>query len=187
MLAAFSEGEASRYMQIFTEELGLVGASARSARLEKSKLRYALGEYAVSLVSLVRGKDVWRLVNAVPQSNLFEAVKGDKGKVGALARVISLLRKLLAGEEKNEGLYAAVSHMFDFLTTEDLSRQELTDFQLIAALKILASLGYVGTDPRFLPHVEASWSKEMLAGFAPVRNEAQKEIKRILTATHLYR
>jgi DNA repair protein RecO len=185
VVASFPEGEASKFLLIFTKDLGLVGAAAKSVRSEKSKLRYALQDYSMCGVSLVRGKDIWRIVNARPGINLYENLQNDRGKRSAAVRLVSLIRKLVAGEERNEVLFDAVSKTFRFLLASDLTKDELVNFQLIAALRILYHLGYVG-DNRFRTYsANDEWNAALLLRFESVRNEARKEIRRALLSAHL--
>jgi len=57
-------GEADKLISIFTRDFGLVTATARGIRLEKSKLRYHAQDYSLGVFSLVRGKEFWRLTSA---------------------------------------------------------------------------------------------------------------------------
>jgi len=59
-----TSGEASKVFTLFTRELGLVYAYARSVREVRSKLRYNLPLYSFTLVSLVAGREYWRIVGA---------------------------------------------------------------------------------------------------------------------------
>ena len=65
VLSGQSVGEANKYFRIFTKDFGMVGAMAQGIRLLQSKLRYSLQDYSYSKISLVRGKQVWRIVGAI--------------------------------------------------------------------------------------------------------------------------
>src|SRR5947207_241148 len=99
ILASFDRGEANRYFHIFTRDLGMIQATAQGVRLIESKLRYSLQDYSLSHLSLVRGKDVWRITSASKLFNLHEEFGREQFTV--FARVFSLLRRLIAGEAKN--------------------------------------------------------------------------------------
>ncbi|MEK7535643.1 MAG: recombination protein O N-terminal domain-containing protein [Patescibacteria group bacterium] len=64
-----ASGEGSKVLTLFTRELGLVYAYARSVRETRSKLRYNLSIYSRTLVSLVPGREYWRLVGAQDAEN----------------------------------------------------------------------------------------------------------------------
>ena len=67
VLSGQSVGEANKYFRIFTKDFGMVGAMAQGIRLLQSKLRYSLQDYSYSKISLVRGKQVWRIVGAIKE------------------------------------------------------------------------------------------------------------------------
>jgi len=56
--------EADRIYTIITRDLGLVQATALGVRKEASKLRGALEPFVLSKISLVRGKEHWRITSA---------------------------------------------------------------------------------------------------------------------------
>src|SRR3989344_8517195 len=91
VLSSSPYGEANRDFRIFTKELGLIRASAQGIRFLKSKLRYAIHDFSYCDLSLVRGKEVWRLTGVLKHSNLFEDFKGSPETFAVFARVFSLL------------------------------------------------------------------------------------------------
>jgi len=107
IVSASAYREADKILSIFTEDFGLVSAVAAGVRNSVSKLRYHTQDYAVRNFSLVRGRDLWRLVGA-------EEIPGVKGSAQGIsqegmavyARVLSLIRRLVRGEEKNERVFS---------------------------------------------------------------------------------
>ena len=102
-------GESNRFYKIFTEELGLVSASAQSVREGKSKLRYTLQDLSLVTVDLVRGKEVWRIVSAGAWHPL-EEIKKDELRIKLLARFYTLLSRLLHGEGRDQDLFDESLH-----------------------------------------------------------------------------
>src|SRR3989344_4801484 len=98
VLGSMPLGEANKYISIFTRDLGLIRASAQGVRSVSSKLRYGLQDFSQSTISLVRGKNVWRVTNALPYKNLFASFKNDESKFLLCTNVLSLVKKLVAGE-----------------------------------------------------------------------------------------
>src|SRR5689334_20839105 len=117
VLSSEPTGEASKYVYLFTRDLGLVGERAQSSRSVASKLRFALEPLSHSKVSLVRGKNSWRLTNAAPEENLFMKLRDNREKLVLCANVFALIKKLLAGEEKNHELFTTLSDAIDFIKT----------------------------------------------------------------------
>ena len=50
ILGSISTGEANRFIDIFTKELGRIRATARSVREERSKLRFSLQDFSISKI-----------------------------------------------------------------------------------------------------------------------------------------
>ncbi len=127
ILSSRPSREADRTYSILTEGLGLVRATARGVRLEKSKLRGALEPYVLSSVSLVRGKEYWRITSAsilhsFPASPL-------------IGRPLDLLEKLVQGEDPHPELFRAVEHL--------LLDEPSEEFEIRLAAEILYHLGYL--------------------------------------------
>ena len=116
VLGSAPSGEGSKLIVLFTRDLGLITASAQSVREERSKLRYGLQDFSYSDVTLVRGKEFWRLTNAALYENMLD--QGEERKaVQMVSRISKLLRRLLAGEEKNEPLFVSVLEGLQFVKT----------------------------------------------------------------------
>src|SRR3954464_15134396 len=84
------QSESGKYFLVFTRDLGMVGATAQGVRLSQSKLRYYTQDYSFSLFSLVRGKDVWRMVGAKEIEGVGE-VREENKKLWV--RILTLLRR----------------------------------------------------------------------------------------------
>ena len=64
ILKSLHHKDADKVYVLFTENFGLIRASAQGVRLLKSKLRYHLSDFSCINISLVRGRDYWRIVGA---------------------------------------------------------------------------------------------------------------------------
>lgn len=186
VLRGVPEGESSKYVEIFTKDLGLIGAHARSVREERSKLRFALQDYSHSRIALVRGKHGWKIVNAAPNDNYFERMRSDQHRLSSFVRIAGLVRKLVAGEERNEKLYATFMGAIEFLASEVVVRRDFAPVQIVAALRILHHLGYGVTHPELARLAsEARWDRITLDRALALRAEADRQIRDSLSETHL--
>ncbi len=177
-------GEANRFYFLFTKDLGMLMASAQGVRLLKSKLRYSLQDFSRSKVSLVRGKTGWRITSAGEIENFFAVFGKEQKKIELVVRVFSLIKHLLAGEEKNAPLYVLLRDGFDFLKNE-ITGEQLKNFECLLVLRILGNLGYFGTE-KFQSFIESGeWSFDLLSLFDPLRNEALRGINSSLQASSL--
>ena len=116
VLSKRTVGEANTLVSMLTEDLGVVRASARSARLERSKLRYGLETLTQGTFSLVRGKYEWKLTGTQELSRPFLhapiAQRKTAGKIGRL------LTRLIQGEEPVPELFDIVSHGLAYIAQE---------------------------------------------------------------------
>lgn len=125
-------GEAGKFILLFTKDFGLIGATAQGIRLIQSKLRYHVQDYSFSNVSIVRGKEVWRLTGAHELNNFI--------KPNILhVRILKLLKRLLHGEEKNEKLFEIIESLYK---TEILDH-DFDCVEYLTVLRILNTLGYI--------------------------------------------
>lgn len=185
IISSLPAGESSRYIYIFTKDLGLVGAHAQNTRHVNSKLRYALDVPAMSQVSLVRGRNMWRLVSAVPEKRYISLFEDSPEKVKLCIQVFLLIKKLVAGEESNHTLFFTISSFLDFL--ENSSEQvDIKNIESIALLRILHILGYIPENEltiKFARHND--WSIDIVDSMTHWRKEAVKIINESLSATGL--
>jgi recombinational DNA repair protein (RecF pathway) len=186
VLGSTPAGESSRFVFLFTKELGLVGAHAQNTRHVSSKLRYSLNAPARSVVSLVRGKSTWRLTNAMPDKGFYFIFKEQPEKQKLCTRIFSLIKKLLAGEESNPELFTLVDNFLIFLEETELGGEELKNIEAVVMLRILYMLGYIPQNElsqEFTNNFD--WKKEILERMGPQRKEAVRMINESLRATGL--
>ncbi|HEY4507884.1 MAG TPA: recombination protein O N-terminal domain-containing protein [Candidatus Paceibacterota bacterium] len=181
-------GEADRYVTLLTRERGLIQARSIGVRAERSKLRYAVQDFALLRCYLVRGKTEWRLTNAV----LLRHFHADLAAARALppaARVASLVSRLVHGEGEHPAecasLFATVESAWSMLAS-GLDADSADALEAAAALKILRALGYLAETPG-VPVLSAdpAVTFEAVAALAPARREAIEAINRALRESHL--
>lgn len=119
--------EADRIYSILTRDFGLIQASASGVRKEQSKLRGSLEPFSFSKMSLVKGKEYWRITNAV-----FERY-ADKH----FAAPFALLEKLMAGESEHSELFGDIEEEIRHYSVSD----ELAEARMVS--KMLFHLGYM--------------------------------------------
>ncbi len=121
--------EADRLYSILTRDFGLVRAHAIGVRKGVSKLRGSLEPVSLSTVSLVRGKEFWRLTSA----ELIKSFKKSKPLV--------LLEKLVAGEAPHPELF-------------DIVEKHIESGETTLVSQILYHLGYLKKEDLNLPEKE---------------------------------
>lgn len=123
ILSTSPQGEANRLYRIFTRDFGVILATAQGVRLAKSKLKGHLGEFSLASVSLVKGKEFWRITSAQALQQRVDPM---------YVQILSVLKRLLQGEGEHQML-------FDFLKDKLFEKFDETEVML----EILIQLGYV--------------------------------------------
>jgi len=183
VLSKRASGEATTTLGLLTRELGLVRASARSARVEKSKLRYGLQLLTRGRFSLVRGKHEWRLIGVERVSR--EYLSPHAPRRMAFGRVSKLLLRLVVGEEPTPDLFTSVAEGFLCLANAE-SNTDAEAIECVLVLRILAHLGYLPQRQELSPFVADSlYSLELTAQAAKSRAFLIKTINESLGATGL--
>jgi recombinational DNA repair protein (RecF pathway) len=128
-----------RSYRLFTERFGMLYATARSVRFERSRQRYALSEFSYLRVTLLQGKSGWRITSITPDYNPYYDAAGKLAR-GSVVRVVRLLRRVVTGEEPVPQLYEYVRTALGTLATSIPERITAEQYVLVT---ILSELGYV--------------------------------------------
>ena len=141
IVASRPTGEGSRVLDLVTERLGRLPVLAQGSRELRSKLRYQLSDLSFINATLVRGREIWRLVGVEPIIGLDSArlLAASSCRV-LLARLALLLRRLLVTNELSAEpqIYAEVRAAVNFLTRHDLSAVEREQYEVAARLRAFA-------------------------------------------------
>ncbi|MEX0916945.1 MAG: DNA repair protein RecO [Candidatus Paceibacterota bacterium] len=183
VLGGRNVGEAHRMVSLFTRELGLVRAHAKSVREERSKLRFGLQTFALTNVSLIRGKDMWRITGASVREDTYRVLKNDKRKIRLLSKISSLLSHVLYGEEQSEELYELFRISIEALVSEEFSDKELSSFEEILVLRVFHLLGYVGEDEELSPFFGRAFRRENMEYSEATKRKIIRHINEALAAS----
>lgn len=183
-------GEANKQLDLLTRDLGLIRATAQGLRYLKSKLRYSLTDYSSVHISLVRGKEFWRVISATKKADPYSDIISQEARE-SLFRIFALLRRLLQGEQPHPELFEIVEKSYDVL--KEISTQNPTDItpristvEELTVLRILFLLGYVKDDPALRSFVESQeYNSDLLKQSSDARKTMVQEINRALKASHL--
>ena len=143
VLGTRQAGEDSKTITLYATGLGLVYARAQGVRKLSSKLRYTLQNFSYAKVDLVRGKEIWRITTAVPlHSNSDILAYPEREQV--VARVSSLVTRLVTGEEHNDEIFLLLMSMCETLrSTLLLDEKYCAKIELYYVARILMTLGYL--------------------------------------------
>lgn len=185
VLGGVDAGEGSRSLVLYTRELGLLYGLARSVREVRSKLRFALQPLSLCEVSLVRGRDVWRVTGARADINYYHVLQDSPDKLAVLARVFSFVRRLIRGEEPGPEVFALLEEGFAFVVDEALSKEELSLFECVLIFKLLYLLGYVASFEHRETLSNEKITRALILQMADHKKKLVFEINKSLTATQL--
>jgi len=183
ILRSAATGEANKVFFIFTEHLGLIAVSAQSVRKITSKLRHSLRDFSFVRISLIRGKTVWRLTDTEELTSF--SIENEKEKMKVFAGILTLVLRLIHGEEEDAELFSVLLDALFFFKKEELSLDETKRAETLVVLKILSPLGYVGENAKITPFITEPLSKKLLDAFEVIRREALSEINRALQESQL--
>jgi len=178
-----SAGEGSARVLLYTRQLGLVVALAKSAREERSKLRPHLQVGTSGIFTLVKGKDVWRVTGATATKNAHFALSGNVAGQQALARVLGSMRQFVRGEGADPYLFSVLSGFFESLYRTDTAR--IAAAEGLAVLRILAALGYVGENELTKEFLPAHYDEAVLTHADAKRVPLIRTINEAITASGL--
>ncbi len=184
ILSSRPSGEANKSYALYTRELGLVYADARGVRHVRSRLRYALTDYASARVDLVRGKNIWRITSVAPAES-FSNIFNNSRAVHLVARTSELVKRLCVGESAHVEIYDDMMAAFGYLNRVDVTIAEVEATELVLVLRILATLGYIGRGDTVSPYLDASFLSAPKEIPAENRKTILFEINRALRESQL--
>jgi DNA repair protein RecO len=176
-------GEANLLLHVLTEDLGLIQAGARSARVSASKLRPALQEFEEVSLSCIKGKSGWKITNVVGKGNFFFEYPKEFHKV--LAQIGAVLLQMIQGESPHKEIFHITKSGFDFL--KRLNAQQISSFEILTVFRILYELGYIAKDTETEVFIvnNSLWSTELLSSVDQNKKMLVERINKALKESHL--
>ncbi|KKP86155.1 MAG: repair protein RecO protein [Parcubacteria group bacterium GW2011_GWC1_35_8] len=183
ILSSRSYGEAGKHFHIFTRDLGMITASAQGVRKMSSKLRFVLQDFAYLKIDLVQGKNIFRLTNASKTNKLEHIVKNVE-TLKVFANIARLLKRLLAGVEPNEILFADLLNGLAILERVQ-AKESLLNIEAILVLRILNNLGYIGENEVLQNLIKSPFEENLVFEVSKDRAKVLHQINKALKETHL--
>jgi len=137
VLGSQPRNEANRLYQIYTADFGLIKVLAQGVRLEKSKLRYNLQDFGLSHLTLVRGKEFWRLTGAEKEGDL------NPQRVVFFRKISSILLRLIQGESAHSAIFKDLEKAWQLLSETEISKDDLLNLEIFIIIRLLFELGYL--------------------------------------------
>ena len=156
---------ADRAYLLFTEEFGMVWATARSVREERSRQRYALQDFSLIRVSLVKGKGGWRIGSVEAYGNEFLATTVRSERAGLLG-LVKMLRRYVHGEERLSRIWADSLAYIEILRSDSDARS-FSILQRVYTVRLLYVLGYIPDDATIADSIRAESLSAALTQYQP--------------------
>lgn len=127
IIESYDQGEHDRAFKMFTKDFGMIICHARSIRKLESKLRAHVLPRNISLVTLVKGREVWRLTGA-ERKNI---------ETPFIQEVTELVKRFVRGEGANKSLYKRLIGLSSLTENHDHDKVRLLMYYVL-----LVELGY---------------------------------------------
>jgi DNA repair protein RecO len=137
VLSRKPQGEENISASLLTESFGLVSARSQGARKRGSKMSAGLQTLSSSDVTLLRGKDGWRMAGSVLEVNWAREL--DQGARKRAARVLELAERLVRGEHADPDVFFVLSSFLAALPAR--SDEDQDALEVLAVVRLLQVLG----------------------------------------------
>lgn len=136
---------------LFTHDYGLLYATARGVREERSRQRYGLQPFSRIRVSLIRGKTGWRIGSVTPLENFYTQARTRQDRA-VVVSIFRLVNRFIQGEESLPDLYQFLHEALQVVRDGGV-RDRVSFIQLVTA-RFLAQLGHIDSAqaPVPVPH-----------------------------------
>lgn len=135
-----------RQYLLFTKEAGMIFASARSVREERSKQRYALQDFSHIRVTLLKGKGGWRIGSAEAYGNPFLRAQNRAART-CINFLFAQLRRYVHGEVAVHRAYADMEWLMD----HQEGHPQKGVLQQLFLVRLLDELGYIAATEALAP------------------------------------
>jgi len=180
VISRFSRGESNSIYTILTKDLGLVHAAAQGARLPQSKLRPHLAAFSHVRIDMIRGKEMWRLVDA---EQMGAQPPSTHEALMVYARISKLVRRLVHGEREEDKLFSDLREFRDIVSPAQTEEKTIRTAEIAIAALILSHLGYGGEDDEW--RVADGGMSALMHAISEKPTLYVKRINERLAATHL--
>jgi DNA repair protein RecO len=171
-------GEANLTATLLTRDFGVIFARAQGARKPGAKMAAGLQTLTHTEVTLLRGKDGWRLAGTILLDDYPHLLPGTART--RAARVFSLIDRLVRGESPDPRLYELAHAYSEALVLASDDAAETAE-----ALAALRALGLLGLDAGESLGATTDFSPEAIERAAADRTELIARINRGIAASGL--
>jgi recombinational DNA repair protein (RecF pathway) len=137
ILQSFPHGESNRTYKLLTREKGLLYAHGQAVRELKSRNRYALQTGQMSEITLVRGREVWRITGA----KVITEARMSRVSRTHTYKILHLVGGLLAIEDPVQEIFDVLQGGNEAFCSHDESTAPL--IEVVTMLRLMDKLGFM--------------------------------------------
>ncbi len=183
VLRSFSIGENNKKLILLSRNFGVMRVNAQAVRKIESKLRPMIQDYSRADFSVVKGNNGWRLINSANSENLRSDL--DKEQNVVVAKIFSLIDRMIPEEDGDEKIFEVVEEFVDFLKVNKSNEETLVGLEILTVLKILSNLGYLENKNNFLDLVNRDYSLESISYILQHKKECVRVVNQAIKESHL--
>ena len=186
ILREYEQGEHDLVYKVWTREFGIIFAVAKSIRKINAKLRSLIKKNDFTIITLVKGRDVWRLVGAE------ESISGTEFSISRIwslkaKKVISeVVAKFLEEKKTYKKLFDKMKSIFS--STQDIDILDINNFKILIYYLVLVDTGYADASIIGAKDIEdyKNFSmKDFYTHFILNEKEVKKHVLHVLRETML--
>ncbi len=136
VLNQYTSGENDVTLKVFTEEFGVIFVVAKSLKKKEGKLKAHVRKYHFTNLTLVKGKEVWRLTGA-SEISLNDIIENKIDQKVLIPEVSKLIDRLYHGSEKHVELFERIFNLVQN------NKSDVNNLRRTIYASCLIELGYI--------------------------------------------
>lgn len=142
ILREYERDENDMVYKVWTRDFGIIFVLARSIRKITAKLRMAIKKNDFAMITIVKGKDVWRLTGAEEYNRSNHLIKGD-WQFKAKKIISEAVNKLIEEKKTYKKLFDRLESIFILEDNyKTFSTVDINKFKLLIMYIVLVDTGY---------------------------------------------
>lgn len=139
ILREYEQGEYDLNYKVWTRDFGIIYIFARSIRKINAKLRLNIKKNDFTNITLVKGKEIWRLTGAEEENNL--KIDKDEWVMQAKKIMSEIVNKFLEEKKSYKKLFDKLHSIF-FTEYEYIKNLDINKFKIFIYYIVLVDTGY---------------------------------------------
>jgi len=181
VLRVYEQGEHDLVYKLWTRDFGIVFSLGKSIRKINAKLRSLIKKDDFVVVTLVKGKDVWRLVGAEEVYNFSES---ELWTLKAKKIISEVVNKFIEEKKTYKKLFDRMKSIF--LLEDSIPIFEINNFKILIYYIVLVDTGYADATVIGVKNIEEYKNfsmKDFYTHFILNEKEIKKHVLNVLRET----